>query len=156
MFPAAISRERVGNSMSSDGSTAWIVEVGSAIEVSRIGFSPVLIVVITEPVVSGVAVLSVGRISAIPEDVDVVRISTSGVTAELTIVAGAEVPNGPTDPNVADGSGAADLSVIQLTTITGGVHSRLLVKSAGAAVAVSACTMVSHVEDFIVTDDVKE
>ena len=99
--------------------------------------------------------LKVGNISAIPEDVDVVRISTSGVTAELTIVAGAEVPDGSTDPNVADDAGAADLSVIQLMTVAGGVHSRFFAKSAGAAVTVSACTMVSHVTDFIVTDDVK-
>lgn len=33
MFPEAISIERVGRLMSRDGSTAWIVDVGSEMEV---------------------------------------------------------------------------------------------------------------------------
>lgn len=94
MFPEAISRARVGRSRSSDGATDWIIEVGFGMEVERTGFSPDLIVVMIEPTVPGVAVLKVGKIWPSPEEIDVVRTSTSAATTEVTIVGGADVADG--------------------------------------------------------------
>lgn len=86
---------------------------------------------------------------------DEVRTSTSGVTTELTIVPAEKLLVDSTVPNVTDRSGKTALSVIQLTTVTGDGHCCFFCKSAGAAVTVSACTMVSHIVDFIVADDLR-
>lgn len=60
MFPAAISSE-VGRPTSRDGSMAWRVEEGAAMEVEGIGFDSDPIVVMTVPIVPGAAVLKDGR-----------------------------------------------------------------------------------------------
>lgn len=67
----------------------------------------------TEPEVSGVAVLEVGKISASPGEIEVVTTLTSGTTLELIIGGGADVVDS-TVPNVADAPGTGALSVIQL------------------------------------------
>ena len=103
----------------------------------------------SEPEVSGVAVLRVGRISESLEEIEVVTIETSGTTWELMDGGGAEVVDS-TVPKVADASGKGALSVIQLMSVNRTGHSCFFLNSAGAAEIVSACTMVSHVNDFIV------
>lgn len=74
---------------------------------------------------------------------------------ELIIGGGADVVDS-TVPNVADTSGTGALSVIQLAAVDGTGHSRFFLRSAGAVETVSACTMVSHVNDFIVTEGVDD
>lgn len=65
------------------GSIGIIVEVGLSMVDDDTGFSPVRIVVSIVPLVSGVAVLRVGRICPVSDRLVLVETLTLGVTVEL-------------------------------------------------------------------------
>jgi len=110
-----------------------------------------------EPMVSGVVVLSVGKICPIPEEMEVVITLTLGTTSEVLMLVGRKVLAGGRVPNEAVGDKVSikEISVIQFVTTTAGLQSRFLFPRVGTAKAVRACTTVSHARDFIMKPDQK-
>lgn len=94
-------------------------------EIVGTGFSPVRIEVSIEPIVSGVAVLSVGKIWLIPEEMEVMLTlgETSGV---IILVSWRVLPDVMLSIEaVGEIFGLEEVTVIQLVTTTGGLQSRL-------------------------------